>query len=92
MAKKDKAAEEAGTKQAGAEAIPAPPAPPQEPPAGDPPPAEEKPKKGGKPRQLVRVICDGPLGTKLLRKGDITSDPAYVALLEKEGQTKVEAV
>ena len=29
----------------------------------------------------VEVICEGHLGRKLLRKGDVTDDPAYVGLL-----------
>lgn len=40
----------------------------------------------------VRVICEGTLGPKLLEKGDVTDDPAYVALLNVNGQKKVEAV
>ena len=43
--------------------------------AGGQPPAA--PKKVVR----VRVICEGVLGKKLLPKGTITSDPAYVALL-----------
>jgi hypothetical protein len=30
----------------------------------------------------VEVICEGTLGPKLLKKGDRTSDPEYVALLD----------
>jgi hypothetical protein len=30
----------------------------------------------------VEVICEGPLGFKLLRKGDVTGDEEYVALLK----------
>ena len=41
---------------------------------------------------MVRVICGGVLGPKLLKKGDITDDPQYVAVLDIAGQTKVEAV
>lgn len=41
----------------------------------------------------VRVVCEGTLGTKLLKKGDVTDDPEYVALLETErGRTLVEEV
>lgn len=40
----------------------------------------------------VRVITEGTLGPDLLKKGDITDDPSYVAILELEGQQKVEAV
>lgn len=32
----------------------------------------------------VRVICEGSLGLKMLKKGDITDDPEYVALLDTE--------
>lgn len=41
---------------------------------------DEKPEKtaGG---QKVRVICEGFLGSKLLKKGDVTDDPEYVALI-----------
>ena len=34
-------------------------------------------KEGAK----VEVICTGVLGKKLLKKGDVTDDPDYVALL-----------
>lgn len=41
----------------------------------------------------VRVVCEGTLGTKLLKKGDVTDDPEYVALLETErGRTLVQEV
>ena len=39
--------------------------------------ANAKPKK-------VRVICEGTLGTQLLKKGAVTKDEEYVALLETE--------
>ena len=39
-----------------------------------PPPARAKPKR-------VRVICEGVLGSKLLKKGDVTGDPEYVKLI-----------
>lgn len=32
-------------------------------------------------RVMVEVICEGFLGHKLLKKGDQTDDPRYVALL-----------
>lgn len=48
--------------------------------------------KANKPKK-VRVICKGTLGPKLLKKGDVTDDPEYVALLETErGRTLVEEV
>lgn len=31
---------------------------------------------------VVEVICEGHLGTSLLKNGDKTSDPEYVALLD----------
>src|SRR5215212_9542683 len=40
--------------------------------------AAETPKR-------VRVICEGTLGPKLLKKGDVTDDPEYVGLLESQG-------
>lgn len=53
--------------------------------------AEAK-EKAAKPKQ-VRVICDGTLGPKLLKKGDVTDDEEYVALLDSErGRTLVEEV
>lgn len=46
--------------------------------------AEAKAKK-------VRVICEGTLGPQLLKKGDVTDDAEYVALLgTKRGKTLVE--
>ena len=47
-----------------------------------------EPKKA----KQVRVICEGTLGPKLLKKGDVTDDPRYVAVLARQGQKKVEAV
>ena len=44
------------------------------------PPKVEPPKKKVK----VRVICEGYLGTALLQKGDVTSLPDYVALLDDD--------
>lgn len=42
-----------------------------------------------KPR--VRIVGDGTVGHLLLKKGDITEDAEYVALLEsKRGRTLVE--
>lgn len=39
----------------------------------------------------VRVICEGTLGPKLLKKGDVTDDAEYIALLgTKRGKTLVE--
>lgn len=61
------------------------PTPPLKPPPPPPPAAESKPLE-------VRVITKGPLGPRLLMPGEITSDPAYVALLKVKGQKKVEAV
>ena len=34
------------------------------------------------PKKKVRVICEGFLGSNLLVKGDVTSDPDYVALID----------
>lgn len=61
---------------------PANEAPAAEPPAAEPPATEPPapPKKAKK----VRVICEGYLGTQLLVKGNETSDPEYVALLEDD--------
>jgi hypothetical protein len=63
---------------------------PAPPPAPTPPPAA----KAAEPKEItsVRVICEGPLGPKLLMKGAITDDPSYVAVLKVKGQKKVEAV
>ena len=37
---------------------------------------------GGSPRRKsVEVICEGFLGARLLKKGDVTDDPEYVALV-----------
>ena len=33
-------------------------------------------------RKRVEVICEGFLGARLLKKGDVTSDPEYVALID----------
>jgi hypothetical protein len=33
---------------------------------------------------VVEVVCEGVLGTQLLKKGDTTSDPEYVALIDDE--------
>jgi len=52
-----------------------------------PPPAELQ-----KPATRVRVLVEGTLGPKLLTKGDETDDPDYVAILDIEGQTKVQLV
>ncbi len=38
----------------------------------------------GKNATRVEIICDTQLGSKLLKKGDITDDDEYVALLETE--------
>lgn len=38
----------------------------------------------GKTAKQVEIICDTQLGSKLLKKGDITDDDEYVALLETE--------
>lgn len=38
----------------------------------------------GKNAKRVEIICDTQLGSKLLKKGDITDDDEYVALLETE--------
>jgi hypothetical protein len=38
----------------------------------------------GKPQadgRRVMVVCEGALGRKLLKKGDITDDPEYVKLI-----------
>jgi hypothetical protein len=41
----------------------------------------------------VRVICESDtLGHLLLKKGDVTDDKEYVALLKVKGQQKVEEV
>ncbi len=40
----------------------------------------------------VRVICEGTLGHLLLKKGEVTADKDYVALLKVKGQQKVEEV
>ncbi len=45
-----------------------------------------------KAKKKVRVICEGSLGHLLLKTGEVTDDPAYVALLDQDGQEKVEAV
>ncbi len=43
--------------------------------------------------QRVEVVCDGHLGLKMLKKGDITDDEEYVALLKTErGRKLVRAV
>ncbi|HEV7701071.1 MAG TPA: hypothetical protein VGO43_12640 [Pyrinomonadaceae bacterium] len=69
----------------------APPAPPETKPQDKPknPPA---PPPAAKEVTQVRVISEGTLGHKLLQKGDVTSDPDYVAILKQKGQKKVEAV
>lgn len=38
----------------------------------------------GTPRRRVQIVCDERtrVGTRLLKNGDITEDPAYVALLD----------
>jgi hypothetical protein len=69
------------------------PVDPKTPPPADPkktPPAD--PKTPPANSRSVRVICDGTLGTKLLERGAVTSDPEYVSLLEVKGQKKVEEV
>jgi hypothetical protein len=43
--------------------------------------APPKPAPAASERIRVEVICNGFLGPKLLRKGDITDDPAYVKLI-----------
>lgn len=54
--------------------------------------AKDTPSPELKKAKQVRVICDGKLGPLLLEKGDVTSDPRYVAILAQKGQKKVEAV
>ncbi len=47
----------------------------------------------GKTSRRVRVITDSNLGLKMLKKGDITDDEEYVALLDTErGRLLVEEV
>ncbi len=54
--------------------------------AGNNPPPKEKSKR-------VRVICEGTLGHLLLKKGEITDDADYAALLKtRRGRTLVEEV
>ena len=53
--------------------------------------AAEKTATGKKPKQ-VRVLIDGPLGTQMLVKGDVTSDAEYLAILDHDDQEKVELV
>lgn len=69
---------------------------PQDPPAGDPgqdaAAALTEPSEKPQSAKKVRVITKGYLGPKLLKNGDITDDPEYVAILKQKGQKKVEAV
>lgn len=44
---------------------------------------------GGKNAKRVEVVCDGILGHRGLKKGDITDDEEYVALLKKERGRKL---
>lgn len=56
-------------------------------------PENNKTPENNAPKKSVRVICNGTLGDKLLKKGDVTSDEEYVALLKtKRGRTLVEEV
>jgi hypothetical protein len=41
---------------------------------------EKGPAASKAPVKKVRVICEGVLGTKLLKNGDTTTDPEYLAL------------
>lgn len=43
--------------------------------------SSDEPKKK---KVVVEVVCEGFLGTLLLKKGDRTSDPEYVALIDDE--------
>lgn len=47
--------------------------------------ADAKAEAEAKMPKQVRVICEGTLGPKLLKKGDVTDDPEYVGLLESQG-------
>lgn len=58
--------------------------------------ADEKTKADAetkKPQKVRVILSEGTLGTKLLKKYDVTDDPEYVALLDTErGRTLVQEV
>jgi hypothetical protein len=60
-------------------------------PPGNNPPSPNPPPPAQKKR--VQIVCEetGVVGTKLLRNGDITDDPEYVAML-KDGRGLVREV